>query len=126
MSCELIWEQQGFLFRYSGVATDDDLRRVNIEVLDDPRFDSQTYQIADFSNITKLEFSSEIIHWIAKSDSRAALRNPNIRVAVVGRQSLLLGLANMYRIYFDLNGGTWKQKQFAAMEQAHAWLDDNS
>ena len=122
MPYKLIWEEWGVVFRFSGVASDHDLKQSNIDVFDHPSFETLEYQIADFSDVTRLDFSSDGIRWGADWVLQASKWNPNIRVAIVGEDQLLIGLANMYRIEFDLKGGFWEQEQFATMDEARAWL----
>jgi hypothetical protein len=31
-------------------------------------------------------------------------------------------MANIYRTMFDIRGGTWKQRHFATVDEARAWL----
>ena len=122
MPYELIWEERGFVFRFSGVASDQDLRQSNIDAFDDPRFADIDYQIADFTDVTRLDFSSAVIRWSANWDRQASKRNPSIRVAIVGEDKLVIRLANMYRTLLDLQEGPWEQGQFATVDEARAWL----
>ncbi|MDP6346076.1 MAG: hypothetical protein QF578_07545 [Alphaproteobacteria bacterium] len=122
MPYELSWEDRGVVFRFWGVASDDDLRQSNLEIYDDPRFESLEHEIADFTEVTRLDFSSDAVRTVARWDSEASKRNPTIRVAIIGEDSLLIGLANMYRIVFDVQDGNWEQEQFAGMDEARSWL----
>ncbi len=124
MACALIWEKQGVVFQFSGVASDHDLRQSYLDAINDPRFETLKYQIVDFTDVATLDFSPNIVRWGAHFDLRTSKRNPSIRVAIVGEQLLLMGLANMYRIHFDIEGGTWEQGQFATVDEARAWLTD--
>ncbi|MDP6831096.1 MAG: hypothetical protein QF521_10775 [Alphaproteobacteria bacterium] len=122
MAYELVWEPRGKITRYTGIISDDDILRAIQTTTADPRFESLEYQIADFSDADTIVVSSETIRSTASLDREASLRNPKIRVAIVGHEQALLGLANMYRIYFELDGGTWQQEQFKTLEEARAWL----
>ena len=122
MPYELIWEARGVVFRFSGVASDHDLRQSNLDFYDHPNFETVVYQIADFTDVTKLDFSSYTVRLVAERDAQASKRNPSLRVAIGGAEQLLIGLANMYRITFDIQGGPWEQDQCATVDEARAWL----
>ena len=122
MPYELIWEARGVVFRFSGVASDHDLRQSNIDAFDHPRFADIDYQLFDFTEVTRLDVSSDAVRWAADWDLQASKRNPSLCVAVVGEDPLLIGLTNMYRITFDTQGGPWEQGQFATVDEARAWL----
>jgi hypothetical protein len=124
MPCILIWEERGSLVRYSGIVTDHDVRQSTLDQYNDHRFETLKYQIVDFTNVTKLDLSSELVRWVAKFDAQASERNPLIRTAVVGDEPLLKGLANMYRSNFDLSDGSWEQEHFSTMDEARAWAAD--
>ncbi len=122
MACELIWETGGVYCRFSGTASDQDLEQLNRDISSDPRFESIGYEIADFTDVAELRFSTEIVRWIAARDIESSMRLPSIRVAIVGDQKMLMGLSNMYRAYFDLKGGKWEQGHFKTLTEARAWL----
>ena len=122
MPYELIWEERGGVCHFSGVATDHDLKQANLDTFSDPRFADMEYQLVDFTDVTSLDFSSVVMRWAAEYDLKASKRNPSVRVAIVGDDQLLLGLTNIYRITFDLEGGPWEQGQFATVDEARAWL----
>ena len=122
MAFELIWEPEGVVIQYAGVVSDDDIRQANLDIFDDPRFDTLMYEICIYTDIAALDRSSEIVRWVADFDLQASKRNPAIRVAVVGEQPLLRGITNMYRAEFELRGGTWGQGLFDTVEEARAWL----
>ena len=121
MPYELTWEERGVLIRFWDVVSDHDLMQSNLDCYDNPRFETAGYEIADFTEATKLAFSSGTLRRVAELDFKASKRNPAMRLAVVGEELLLLGLANMYRALFDLEGGIWEQAQFATVDEARPW-----
>jgi len=104
------------------VASDYDLRLAKLDFDDYPGFKALEYSIVDFTDVTKLDLSSHTVRLVAATDAKESKRNPSLRVAIVGEDQLLLGLANMYRIEFDVKGGPWEQGQFATVDEARAWL----
>ena len=126
MPYELTWEDRGVVIRYWGVASDHDLRQSNLETYSHPRFADIDYQLVDCTDVTRLDLSSDAVRWVADWDIRASKRSPSLRIAVVGEDKLLIGLANVYRIEFDVQGGLWEQGHFATVDEARAWLDRTS
>ena len=122
MPFELTWEDRGVLCRFSGIASDDDLRQANFNIYSNPKFEEIDYELIDFTDVTRLDFSSQVVRLTAGEDFRASKRNPSVRAAIVGEEKLLIGLANMYRITMDVQGATWEQGQFATVAEARAWL----
>ena len=122
MPYELIWEDRGVVARYWGVASDHDLQQANRDIVNSLRFADIDYTLDDYTNVTRIDFSSHVVRRSADLDLQASKRNPSLRVAIVGEDKLLLGLANMYRLTLDSQGGPWEQGHFAAMDEARAWL----
>ena len=110
------------MLRLWGVATDRDLQQSGCDLYDHPSFETLEYLIDEYTDVTKLDISSNGVHLVAELDAEASKRNPSLRVAIVGDEQLLLGLTNMYLITFDLQGGTWVQATFATVDEARAWL----
>ena len=118
----LFSDVRGVVVRFSGVASDHDLRQANRAFHDHPSFETLEYSIIDFTDVTKLDFSSHAARLIADNDFKASKRNPSLRLAIVGGGLNLIGLANMYRTLFELQTGPWKQGQFATVDEARAWV----
>ena len=57
MPYELIWEARGVLCRFSGIASDDDLRQANFDIYSNPKFEEIDYELVDFTDVT--EFNVE-------------------------------------------------------------------
>ena len=126
MPYELIWEDRGVIFRFWDVVSDDDLKQSNLDAYGHPRFADIAYELVDFTNVTEFGFSNDTVRLVAEWDFKASKRNPSMRLAIVGEDKLLLGLANMYRLTLDSQGGTWEQDAFATMDEARSWIADES
>ena len=122
MPYELIWEDRGVVLRFWGVASDHDYRQSSLEFYGHPKAADIDYTLVDYTDVTKLDYSINFLRSSAASDAEASKRSPSMRVAIVGKEQLLLGLTNMYLTHFDLQGGTWEHVQFTTVDEARVWL----
>ena len=79
------------------------------------------YQIWDCSDADRFDVSEEQVRAIALQDQRAAERNPNQVVALVGTPTFFIGADRRYAIYSDVWGG-FESKTFRTMAEARAWV----
>jgi len=110
-------ERRFVLSTASGVFTLADALEHQQKLSGDPDFDPSFSQIADFSQVTKLDLSSDEIRQFAQtsiysSDSRRALVMPN---------ELSFGLGRMYEILRDL-AGQGGIRVFRTVEEAVDWV----
>ena len=122
LSYELIWEDRGVLFRFRDVVTGDELVQSNLDVYANPKFESIEYEVAIFSDSVKFEASSETVRRVAEMDAAASKRNPKVVVAIVASQTVIRGLANLYRLQSEVAGGTWETEFFETEPDARRWL----
>ncbi|MDP6874003.1 MAG: hypothetical protein QF521_10770 [Alphaproteobacteria bacterium] len=122
MAHELAWELTGAVAHFSGDVSDQDLFQATQAVHQDPRFESLEYLVADFTNASKITMSLEAVRLTAANDQQASERNPAIRLCIVGQQQILMGLANVYRAHFDLDGGGWELMHRNTMAEARTCL----
>ena len=122
MPYELIWEDRGLLFRFWDVVTGDELVQCNLDAYSDPRFESIEYELVVFSDSVVFEVSTNKVRLVATMDSGASKRNPKIVVAIVTSQTLVHGLANLYRLQHEATGGSWRTEHFKTEEEARRWL----
>ena len=122
MPYELIWEDRGVLWRFRDVVTGDELVQANLDIYSDPKFESIDYELVIFSDSVVFEASSETVRRVAEMDTGASKKNPKIVVVIVASQTVIRGLANLYRIQHEVTGGPWKTEYFATEEEARRWL----
>jgi len=120
MSYETYWEDEGVRWVYLGAMTDDDILKSNLELYEDPRFETIRYEIADLRQIDRFEGSSRAVRRLSRMDRDQASRNPNIRVAILADADLMRGIANVYA----LSGADapWETRVFASEDEAREWL----
>jgi hypothetical protein len=83
----------------------------------DPDFDPKFSQLADFTQITKMELKPEDIRQLAQVD----LFSPLSRRAMLVKDDLQFGLIRMFEIHRDLNGETGI-RVFRNFDEAMAWI----
>jgi hypothetical protein len=122
MPYETHWEDKGIRWVFSGIVTDDDLLRCNLELYDDERFESIRYEIADFRAGESFTVTAKTLRRVARMDRDQAVRNPSVKVAVIATAAVQKGLAQVYA----LSGGDtlWVTEVFDTEEDARAWLSD--
>jgi len=125
MSYELTWEKEGFKVVTTGVFGNDFLD-TSIKATTDPRFIAAKFGIVDFNNVTDFLIDTETIKLIAKSDARAYKINPNMKLAIVANETIMTGIANMYKTYFELNNSdkSWAMNVFESEIEARDWIND--
>ena len=120
MPYEMHWENEGIRWAFSGVVTDGDLLRCNLELYDDARFESIRYEIADFRAAESFTVTAKTLRRVARMDADQAVRNPSVKVAVIATAAVQKGLAQVYA----LSGGDtpWVTEVFDSEEDARVWL----
>ena len=120
MPYEIHWEDEGIRWVFVGIVTDDDLLRCNLELYDDARFESIQYEIADFRAGESFTVTPKTLRRVARMDRDQAVRNPNVKVAVIATAAVQKGLARMYA----LSGGDtlWVTEVFDTEEDARVWV----
>ena len=121
MPYELSWEPGGMCLRAFGVITDEDILTINRVMMSDPRARSTRYQIADFSDVTEMKVSREVVTSIARMDSEWAKEIPKIRKAIIASTPVIRGWSNVYAHSHEADGGTWETRLFENEAEARAW-----
>ena len=124
MSYEVVWEKEGFKIITTGVFGNEFLA-ASVKATTDPRFVNAKYAIVDFNSVTDFPIDSNTIQEIAKSDTRAYKINPNMKLAVVANKTVMTGIANMYKTYFELTNSdkSWAMNVFESEIEAREWVN---
>ena len=84
MSFNIEWKDSNVIVSFAKNLTYKDSYEANNLIYGDPRFDNMKYQIADFSNIEKAEFTEDEIKIISTLEKSSAIwNNNNIKMAIV-------------------------------------------
>lgn len=125
MAYNVNWEKNGVYWAFSGAFTDEDFLNCLKALFEDPRFPNIKYKIVDFTDVEIFPISSLAIQRAAVMDEKHYKNNPDLKTAIVANQTVIHGLKNQYKTYFELesNGNTWQTKIFDTIEGARKWLN---
>ena len=106
----------------SGIINDDDYLAAlrNHLMQDKTKFSKYRYSLADWTQVTQVNVSSEAIQIIANLCIKVSTVNPDPVVAVVAKSDLVFGLSKMSQILMDETG--WEHKVFRNREDAEEWI----
>jgi hypothetical protein len=100
-----------------GVLTKEDILGHMDRISNDPDFDPDFCQMADFRQITGIEFGPEDVREFAQR----SIYSSRSRRAIVVKDDLQFGLARMFEIYRELNGETGI-RVFRTFDEAVDWI----
>jgi hypothetical protein len=100
-----------------GVLTVEDILQHMEKLSSDPDFDPNFSQLADFTQITSVDFDPEDVRQFAERN----IFSPHSRRAFLVKNDLQYGLARMFEIHRELKGETGI-RVFRDMEEATKWI----
>jgi hypothetical protein len=101
----------------SGVLTIEDILGHQERLLNDPDFDPSYSQLSDFTQVEKVELSSEDVRLAARKN----IFLPHSRRALVVKNEVQYGLARMFEIHRELAGEVGV-RVFRTIDEALAWV----
>jgi hypothetical protein len=108
--------------RATGVVRDEDIRRLARAITDDPEMRPDFDRLNDFTEVTAVEVSTEVIWEMAQVygelDSSEGPRG--MKIAAVTTKDVVYGLMLMYQTL--RTDSPFEFKTFRDMSQARAWL----
>lgn len=123
MSYELSYNDRGFVIRFKGDVTIEELNDANGKIHGHAKFDYHRYQIVDLLDADLSSVSGEDAKVPAVTDYIASLRKWNVKVALVAVKSPALNAANNYAEQARQLTPTWKFKIFSTFEDALKWVN---
>src|SRR5579862_5179510 len=100
-----------------GVLTKEDVQAHMDRLSSDPDFDPDFSQLADFREITVVEFGPEDVRQFAQRE----IYSPFSRRAFLVKNDLQFGLARMFETYRELNGESGI-RVFRSFDEAMQWI----
>lgn len=110
----------GVTITFSGIVEADEIRELHKQIESHESFPQWRYQIWDFSNAEKLNFSFDHLRQFALEERFAASINPKQRLAIIPRKSTHVGLDRTYNILEQV-WGAWESKTFWDIDTARVW-----
>lgn len=121
MACVITWEAKGVLFTHSGEVTTQEVMAMNDIIYGDVRFDSITYQIADYTDVTRNLITGPEAKVVGSLDKASAQWNTKkMKLAVVTNDMQFIPIVNLY--FQQLEGTGWEGKIFEDLASAYSWV----
>jgi hypothetical protein len=121
MAYKIIWEEKGFLVLFSGTVTEQEVKAVNDIMYGDKRFNTISYQMADYTDATDIRISPRDAKIIGVLDKTSSMWNSKkVRNVVVTKDPKFIPIAETYLREFE--GTPWEGRIFETIEQAHEWV----
>lgn len=120
MACELRWEPEGVLARFSGVIGGPEFLAAVARIQSDPRFDDAHYVIHDLSAATPAGLGENTLIELAALHLGACASTPNCRIVFVGCAPTLA--ANILKILMAPLAMSYEVAVHADVEAARDWL----
>ena len=123
MSYELIWENGGLIFSYSGIVTNEDAIQSNKQYYNNSLSDDLKYQIVDFTNADKITIDEETVVTIAALDKgQSHSMSDNQKIAFVGNHDNLDIVFNTYSTVLASLDSGWFVAYFYDIDSAREWV----
>lgn len=121
MATKIFWEEDGILFKHSDTVTDEEVRRMNDLMYGDVRFETITYQIADYTHVTKNLITPLDAKVVGTLDRTSSVWNSRkMKLAIVTRDEKFIPIVEIY--YREFEGTEWEGRIFPTLEEAYSWV----
>ena len=118
MAYEIIWEDNGVYWKYSGAVTGDEIVEASTSIYGDPRFISLTYKFVDFLDAQSVDITKEQLALIAYQHLAAERANPYIKNVILVKTGQRL--AKDFAAFFDKS--SWEVRIFTDLDKASEWV----
>lgn len=121
MACELIWEPEGVLSRFSGTISGTEFLDSVARIQSDARFDDIRYVIHDLSSVAIDQISDEVLTELSVLHFGACASCPNCRVVLVTTDAALG--ERVERVLMAPKMKSYEVKVRPSVVAARDWLD---
>lgn len=121
MSYELKYSDNGFVVRFRGMVTIEELNKANGEIQGHFNFDDHNYQIVDLLDADLSSVTEEDAEFPAETDSIASQTRRNVKVALIAREKHALNIVMSYVQYARALIPNWQFDIFSTREDALNW-----
>ncbi|MFC2101709.1 hypothetical protein ACFLS7_01825 [Bacteroidota bacterium] len=123
MATDIHWEEHGILFKHSGTTTDEEVMRKNDIMYGDIRFESISYQIADYTDVTNNLISARDAKVISTLDKVSAQwSSKSMKLAVVTTDEKFIPIVQSY--FKEFEGSSWEGRLFETLDDAYTWVKE--
>ncbi|GEM_PF-1052117 len=124
MASKLFWEEKGILVKHSGTVTNEEVMKMNGIMYGDRRYESITYQIADYTEVTTNLVTAANAKVIGTLDRTSSVWSSNrMKNVVVTTDEKFIPIVNTYFKEFEKT--EWECRIFETLDKAYEWLKSN-
>ena len=120
MAYELIWEDNGVYWKYSGNVEGNEIIDASTSIYGDARFITLKYKFVDFFDVKNFKMDKSQLALIAYQHLAAERANPYLKNAILIKSGhKITRMAHEFAAYFDKS--SWEVKVFTDMDEANKW-----
>ena len=119
MSFNYKWTDNNIIVEFHGDLILEDINSANNIIYSDARFDTMQYQIADFSDVTSFNLTSENVKMVSVIDRTSTVWNNNIKIACISNNKIITDNIKIYLKIMDATA--WSCKIFKSKKEALKW-----
>ncbi len=114
------YDNNGVTLTFQGRITSKEILGANTDIINHHSFKEIKYQLWILNDVEDFLLSAVEIKAMADQDSKAAVINPEVKVAIVSKSQLVFGLGRMYEAFSIHN--PWEVISFYNLEEALEWI----
>lgn len=115
----ICWEGNNVRVAFEGNVFFEDIFQVDGKIIGDSRFDLTKYIVYDLRKVTILNLTKNELAAISTLDISASRWNAKLKLAILGKDKLIIELAENYII--KMNNNNWEVKIFENLDKALVW-----
>jgi len=121
MSYQLVYEDKGFIIRFFGDVSSDELNKGNGDIHGHSEFDAHRYQIVDLreANISSVSLADSQVP--AAIDVASAITNTSVRLALVASDAHSFAVCKEFAIQSIEMGSPWRYNILYDYNEALEW-----
>jgi hypothetical protein len=120
MAYELVWEDNGVYWKYSGNVTGNEIIDASTSIYGDARFITLKYKFVDFFDVENFEMDQSQLALIAYQHLAAERANPYLKNAILIKPDYkMTQMAHKFAAFFGKS--SWEVKVFTDQEAANKW-----
>ena len=120
MAYELVWEDNGVYWKYSGNVTGNEIIDASTSIYGDARFITLKYKFVDYFDVENFEMDQSQLALIAYQHLAAERANPYLKNAILIKPDhKMTQMAHEFAAFFRRS--SWEVKIFTNLEEANKW-----
>jgi hypothetical protein len=121
MAYELVWEDTGVYWKYSGDVSGNEIIEASTSIYGDARFITLKYKFVDFIDVKDLQMDKSQLALIAYQHLAAERANPYLKNAILIKAGHKMAqMAHDFATFFRKS--SWDVKVFTNPDEANKWV----